>query len=342
MITRYLLRLLARRTLSTLFLLSIIYSLFDLSDTGRRLAPSLGWTTVLHAAVFHLPTIAVQLMPVATLLGGVLVLASLHQRSELEALASLGVTPRRLGRSLLLLGLSATLGSLFVGEVIAPPLEQRADHLYGGRRASALTGQRSHEVTWLRRGPWFLRQGPKDTLLGIEVSNDFHITRRLEGRRQDATIRDVVEYRKEGSRTRHLRHSQTPFPALNLLNTIDRMSRGRAESHGIRELQQHRRLAAAIGRDASFDNVFLHLRLTFPALNIVSALILWALALGRARGARLYAIATSWIALLWLITAGGFLLAQAGLLSPVAGTWGSLSLISGGAGIMLARAWPRG
>ncbi|MDH3646179.1 MAG: LPS export ABC transporter permease LptG [Gammaproteobacteria bacterium] len=98
-----------------------------------------------------LPSMAYQLLPIATLLGALLGLGNLASHSELIVMRAAGISPWRLTSSVIIAGgLIAVIGTA-LGEFIAPPAEQYAKR----QRTMALHNQLSMgqgQSGWIRDG----------------------------------------------------------------------------------------------------------------------------------------------------------------------------------------------
>lgn len=99
----------------------------------------------------NLPTMIYQLLPIATLLGGLLGLGTLASHSELIVMRAAGVSPWRLTRSVIIAGVLIAITGAALGELIAPPAEQYAKR----NRTMALHNQLSMgqgQSGWIRDG----------------------------------------------------------------------------------------------------------------------------------------------------------------------------------------------
>ncbi|MEM7611491.1 MAG: LPS export ABC transporter permease LptG [Pseudomonadota bacterium] len=119
----------------------------QLDNTGTGSYSTAG--AVLYTAL-RLPLIAVDMLPVAALLGGLLGLGGLAAHSELVAMRAAGISARRLAASVAVSGVLLAVVGGIVGEYIAPPLDQFARKYRSAERNQAdLAGQRN---TWVRDG----------------------------------------------------------------------------------------------------------------------------------------------------------------------------------------------
>jgi lipopolysaccharide export system permease protein len=172
---RYIGRTFLTACLLILAVLAVLLSLFELiaqlEDVGRG---GYGLGSALVYVLCTLPGRLLDLLPVATLLGGIVALGLLNDRGEIVAMEAAGVSRARtgaavLGASLLLMAVAALLA-----ELVVPGLEARA------RRMQTLTG----EGFWVRRGRTYIHAG---RMLGTGVAADLDLfTFDGEGRLQTA------------------------------------------------------------------------------------------------------------------------------------------------------------
>lgn len=146
----------ARGYLVVMLVLVIVFSLLtfveDLDDVGKgryRLVDSVAFVALTT------PHRVVDLMPVVALLGSIAALGALAAGHELVAMQAAGVSPLRIGWSVLRPGLLVIVASLLVAEFVAPPLDKLA-HVRRGRALSATAAQRFGDTLWSRDGRRFL------------------------------------------------------------------------------------------------------------------------------------------------------------------------------------------
>ncbi|MFK8051941.1 MAG: LPS export ABC transporter permease LptG [Woeseiaceae bacterium] len=119
----------------------------QLDNTGEGSYSTGG--AVLYTAL-RLPLLAVEMLPVAALLGALLGLGSLAGNSELIAMRAAGISAKRLAVSVSVSGLLLALVGTTLGEYIAPPLDQFARKFRSAARSETdRIGQRN---TWVRDG----------------------------------------------------------------------------------------------------------------------------------------------------------------------------------------------
>ena len=144
----YLLAVLALVAVFTIF--AFVEELDDLGKGRYRLK---------DAAIFVLlttPRRAIDLAPATALLAGLTALGTLASGRELVAMQAAGVSPLRIGWAALRATLVFVVGTITLGQFVAPPLDRVA---YVGR-AQALSGTvaiRSDHGFWSRAGHSFLR-----------------------------------------------------------------------------------------------------------------------------------------------------------------------------------------
>jgi lipopolysaccharide export system permease protein len=158
-IDRYLASVLLMGALPVLLLLLGLFGFVtlaeELEDVGKGQFED---ADALRVALLTLPRIAIDLLPVATLLGGVMALGNLAGEQELTALRAAGMSQWRLAYPL---GVAAVLLSILVllaQQFIVPYLEQDATELRGKALASTVRAGSSTEF-WTRDGGHFIRVG---------------------------------------------------------------------------------------------------------------------------------------------------------------------------------------
>lgn len=145
---RYLGREVAQATLFVLLALMSIFTFFDivgqLDDVGQG-----GYT--LRAALTYValsqPSRVYELMPIAALIGTIYALSKLAASSEFTIMRVSGMSTRRLAVWVVSVGVFFVVATYLMGEVIAPPLEQRAQRI-------KIQGSGAGVATEFRSGAW--------------------------------------------------------------------------------------------------------------------------------------------------------------------------------------------
>ena len=133
--------------------IEMVGQLDDIGVGGYGLVSAIAWV------LMKLPTVLVQLLPIAVLLGALLGLGMLASRSELIVLRAAGMSPGEIAKAVLVTGLVfAVLGGL-LGEFVAPPLERYARQ-YRAMVKFGQTGAGTGESTWIRDGNMLLNVQP--------------------------------------------------------------------------------------------------------------------------------------------------------------------------------------
>ncbi len=121
------------RVITTWFLiiLAILVSFraigFLVSETGDVGKGDYQLKHVLLLTLMRIPGFIYEIFPAAVLFGGLMGLGGLARNQELMAMRTAGVSIGRLVKSLLKTGLILTVGGVFVGEIVAPALEQESE-----------------------------------------------------------------------------------------------------------------------------------------------------------------------------------------------------------------------
>jgi len=140
-------------------ILLVLFSLFELmtqlDDIGKG---SYQVSDVIVTICLTLPRRMLDLMPISTLLGGIIALGLLADHRELLAMQAGGVSARRICLSVLATGSILMLVTLILAEMVVPPMEELARN----RRSRALsdTGVTvTKQGFWARRGNSYIHVG---------------------------------------------------------------------------------------------------------------------------------------------------------------------------------------
>ena len=122
-------------SLSVLVALFCFFSLIDqLEETGKG---SYGVTQAITYVLLTVPRLAYELFPIAAVIGSMASLGMMAQHSELAVIRTAGISKAALSMVLLRSGLVLVGIALFIGEIVAPVCEEKAQHM----RSMALTEQ---------------------------------------------------------------------------------------------------------------------------------------------------------------------------------------------------------
>ena len=121
------------RVISTWFFIILIILVsfraigFLVRETGDIGSGDYQLIHVLFVTLMRVPGFIYEIFPAAVLFGGLMGLGGLARNQELMALRTAGVSIGRLVKSLLKVGLILAVGGVFVGETVAPALEQESE-----------------------------------------------------------------------------------------------------------------------------------------------------------------------------------------------------------------------
>jgi lipopolysaccharide export system permease protein len=148
LLDRYLGRAVVNGTLVTLAVLLPLLGFFLLAEElGALSAETYGFVDALWFVGLSLPRYAYQVFPIATLIGALVGLGQLASGSELVAMRAAGVSIGRIVLGAMLGGLLLAAAAVAVGELVAPPAEQRALALRG-------RAQNGEDVAMTSAGLW--------------------------------------------------------------------------------------------------------------------------------------------------------------------------------------------
>lgn len=126
----------------------VLFSLFELlsqlDDVGKG---SYGLTNALTFVALTLPKRLLDLMPISTLLGGILALGLLADHGELVAMEASGISIMRICATVLVTGMLLMLTSAILAEMVVPGMEQLA-------RKSRAKAMSNPGITLTRQGFW--------------------------------------------------------------------------------------------------------------------------------------------------------------------------------------------
>ncbi|MDO4997640.1 MAG: LPS export ABC transporter permease LptG [Neisseria sp.] len=180
LLTRYLIKELSVMSLYALLALLALYSFFDIiseiSDIGIGSYTS---STMLQYIALQMPAHAYELMPLAVLIGGLLALSRLSSSSELTVIKSSGISTRKLIATLLGFGLLFAVGTIVLGEWLAPASTRYAQNMKTlAQNGTVSTGA---DGLWLREQHSFINireMLPDQSLRGITAyrhNDDFKL-----------------------------------------------------------------------------------------------------------------------------------------------------------------------
>ena len=153
---RYLATAVINGTLMTLAVLLPLLGVFILADEINDIGINdYGLGQAMVFVTLSLPRYAYQVFPIATLIGALVGLGTLAGRSELVAMRAAGISIQRIVFGALGGGVVLALLAILIGEVVAPPAEQRALAM----RSTAQTGdvmQLTASGFWARDGAAFV------------------------------------------------------------------------------------------------------------------------------------------------------------------------------------------
>jgi lipopolysaccharide export system permease protein len=149
---QYIARTVCLSILSILGALVAIFTFFEfieeLDDLGQG---KYGLLQAAEFVFFRIPRQAYELFPVAALVGSLLGLGSLVNNNEITVIRAAGVSLGRIIRAVMIAGFIIMAGAVLLGEFIAPPSEQLAQH----RRSIATTDR----IALKGRGGFWARDG---------------------------------------------------------------------------------------------------------------------------------------------------------------------------------------
>lgn len=127
----------------------------ELEDVGKGQYEE---ADAIRVALLTLPRIAIDLLPVAVLLGGVMALGNLAQEQELTALRAVGLSQWRMAYPLALAAIVLAYLVLLAQQFLVPRFEEEAKALQAKSLVNTVLGGETTEF-WTRDGTHFIRVG---------------------------------------------------------------------------------------------------------------------------------------------------------------------------------------
>lgn len=180
LLTKYLIKRLTVMSCYALLSILALYSFIDLlSEIGNIGEGNYTGATAFQYILMQMPARAYQLMPLATLIGGLIALSQLSANSELAVIKTSGLSTINIVGIILKFSAIFAVVTILLGEFLAPHLSRQADTL----KANAKSGQVStiHDGVWIKQPQSMVNVTsmlPDNTLLGIKIwryNSDFQL-----------------------------------------------------------------------------------------------------------------------------------------------------------------------
>lgn len=148
---RYLMREMLRSIGFMLFALLALFAFFDLLAQMDDLRPG-GYTlsAALAYVALSLPSRTYELMPIAALIGAIFALSQLAANSEFTVMRVSGMSTRALALAVVRVGLVLVALTYALGEVLAPPLERKAQQVRAETRGQGVISSKLRSGVWVR------------------------------------------------------------------------------------------------------------------------------------------------------------------------------------------------
>ena len=176
LLTKYLIKRLTVMSCYALLSILALYSFIDLlSEIGNIGEGNYTAATAFQYILMQMPARAYQLMPLATLIGGLIALSQLSANSELAVIKTSGLSTINIVGIILKFSAIFAVVTILLGEFLAPHLSRQADAL----KANAKSGQVStiHDGVWIKQPQSMVNVTsmlPDNTLLGIKIWRLLH------------------------------------------------------------------------------------------------------------------------------------------------------------------------
>jgi lipopolysaccharide export system permease protein len=187
-LTQYIVKEILKGAFIALILLLTLFNLFTLADELKDLKGAYDLTAIFTYLALTSPRVCYELVPAAALLGSLFVLGAMGNNRELIAMRAAGVSVLGIIQSVLVAGAILTLFSFFIGELIAPTAESKA-------QLFRATAQNQQLVSNAKYGLW------------LREDNKFINVRKLESNGELADI-SLYELDSENEHLQTITHAQ--------------------------------------------------------------------------------------------------------------------------------------
>ncbi len=348
---------LLRNTLRPLLLVLIafvgIFVLVDLFDHAHTFIDNeVALTTVFLYYLHYLPLIVVLTTPVAMLLATLLSLGGMARRQEIMAMKGCGVSLYRLLVPHFLLALGLSLMTMVVGETVLPPATSarlRIEEEHIDKSPGDVTKNNVIYVT--PEGSVFLarylntRRNTAEEVTVEQFDADLRPAMRIDARSADWdgerwNLKDGVvrHFTVEGEEATPFENYRLPYEEPSMEDLRSRKLD--PEEMGYRQLRAYIKRLEASGNDPGDLPVSLQLKIAFPFVTLIMAMIGAPLAAGARRTG--FALSfTSALAISFLyygLLQVGQVLGRQGVFTPALAAWIANMVFAGVAAWLLARA----
>ncbi len=328
----------------------ILVDLFDHAHTFIDNEVAIG--TVISYYTHYLPLIVVLTTPVAMLLATLLSLGGLARRQEIMAMKGCGVSLNRVLLPYFLLALSLSIMTMLVGETVLPPAtsarlrieEEHIDKHPGDVTKNNVIYVRPDGTVFLAR---YLntRTSTAEGVTVEEFDADLRPVLRIDaqsgdwdGKRWNLSDGLIRRFTPDGEEAEQFERYALPYdePSMDDL----RSRKLDPEEMGYRQLRSYIRRLVASGSDPGDLDVSLQLKIAFPFVTLIMAMIGASLAAGARRtGFALSFTAALGISFLYYgLLQVGQVLGRQGVLTPLLAAWSANIIFAGVAAWLLARA----
>ncbi len=168
LLARYLTRQVLISVAMALLGLVLLFGFFDfIGELNEVQAEGYTASHALAYVLLNLPARALELLPIACLIGALFTLSSLAEKSEFTIIRTSGLSSFKLASHLIVLGLGLSLLVFLAGEYVTPPAEQLAQQIKV-RSSNKVVAQQFRSGLWAKDGDKFIniRQLLPDGSLG--------------------------------------------------------------------------------------------------------------------------------------------------------------------------------
>lgn len=350
---RYVLREFLKILLGAVIVFAAIYVIVDLFEKlSKFLEARVPFPAVARYYLLSLPGILFQVLPVATLMAGLLSLGTMARRNEILAMQMSHLGTLRIAVPLLCLGAVLSGAAFGAGEFLLPHWNQRALNIWRTRvrRLPAHRLTKNNDIWYRAAGNRFLHislmDAPSGRIHGISLfhlSPDFRLIQRLDAREaqwngQHWILRKGYAWTIEGADVEIKPFETMPIPLAERPGELGLVVRA-PEEMSFTELQAYIDRLVRSGIDPRRYQVDLHAKVALAWAAFIMALlgITFGLRVGKAGVMAWVGLCIPLGFLYWVLLSLGFSLGRGGALPPVVAAWLPNALFGVGGIVSLVR-----
>jgi lipopolysaccharide export system permease protein len=315
--------------------LYLVIDLFDRINIFIRYGADVKWVVLF--LLYKIPLMVYQIVPATMMLAILLTLGLMTRNNEVLALRTSGIPVSRIAAPFLGIAMLVSLAAFLMNEFVVSPAYQRSEYI----RRILIEGQvpfsmKVRDRIWFKGEEGFYRIASflpaKKEMQGVTwftVSRPFQLSKRVDATRAiweegRWVFYDVVERTFQSGELAEI--ARADRKSIDLHETPEDFEALRKETDEMpfRKLRRYIRKIESEGYDSTPYRVDLHVKVSFPVLNIITAFLGIPFALRLPRIGGLAAAAGMSLILgftFWVLFAVTVSIGQTGLLPPLVAAW---------------------